>query len=230
MSGTENLAELKVNGLKVVKGKDIHCQNCGTCCKTYAIVDLHVTDVFLISEFLGMSPEEFFQEYCIFIDDQDGNKGFSMNINGGCPFRIDGGCSMYPVRSDTCALYPFNYVCVDLCKATKQEIACFAQCFVHSLDENMLVAPNVERMIDSRILFMVREMYLSVCDGTFKEDVARPFHEKGLELLENQKMREMVYLKMLTEMRKKIPVKEGTNEPVLSEEDIKAVCDYAREE
>ncbi|HMK48356.1 MAG TPA: YkgJ family cysteine cluster protein [Methanocella sp.] len=220
---------MKINGLNVISSKDLYCGNCGTCCNVYGLVDLHVTDLFRISEYLGMSPEEFFEQYCIVINDQDGNTAFSMNINGGCMFRADGRCSIYPVRSDTCALYPFNYVCVNLSTAIKKEIACYQQCFVHSLDENMLVVPNIERMIDSRIMFMVREMYLATFDGRFDEAEAQPFHLKGLSLLKDSRMREMVYLKMMHEMMKIVPIKDGTTEPVLSEPEIRAICDRFRE-
>ncbi|WP_424356643.1 YkgJ family cysteine cluster protein [Methanocella sp. MCL-LM] len=219
---------MKVNGLPVVKGSDLACAGCGTCCTVYGIIDLHITDIFRISEFIGISPEQFFDEYTNLVQDQNGNWTFSLDINGGCRFRIDGRCSIYPVRTDTCALYPFSCVCVDLSDATKREIAEFKQCFVHGLDGKMLVIPDIERTIDSRILFMVKETYMASFDGTFYENEARPFHEKGLALLKNPRMREIVYQKLLKEMMQRVPVNENTKEPVLSEQDIKAICDYIR--
>lgn len=219
---------MKVNNLPVVKGSDLPCAGCGTCCTVYGIVDLHITDIFRISEFLGISPEEFFDNYTNVVQDKDGNWTFSLDINGGCRFRIDGKCSIYPVRTDTCALYPFSCICVDLSASTKKEIAEYKQCFVHRLDEKMLVVPDIERTIDSRILFMVKETYMAGFDGIFREEDARPFHEKGLALLQNPRMREMIYRKLLKEMMLKVPVSEDTKEPVLSEQDIKAICDHIR--
>lgn len=222
------VTELIVNGLKVVRSKDLACANCGTCCTVYGLVDLHVTDVFRIAEFIGVSPEEFFEEYCIILKDKDGNMQFSLDINGGCRFRSEGKCGIYPVRSDTCALYPFNYICVNLSATTKKEVACYPQCFVHKLDEQMLVVPDVERMIDSQILFMVKETYMAGFDGTFREEEARPFHQRGIAMVENPKMREMMYRKLLSEIGRKIPLKEDTKEPALSGEEIEAICDFAR--
>lgn len=219
---------MKVNGLSVVKGSDLPCAGCGTCCSAYGIVDLHITDIFRISEFIGISPGQFFDEYTYLVQDKDGSWEFSLDINGGCRFRIDGKCSIYPVRTDTCALYPFSCVCVDLTDATKKEIAEYKQCFVHRLDEKMLVVPDIERTIDSRILFMVKETYMAGFDGNFREEEARPFHEKGLSLLKNPRMREIVYKKLQNEMMRRVPVDVKTKKPVLSEQDVKAICDYVR--
>ncbi|CAJ37918.1 YkgJ family cysteine cluster protein [Methanocella arvoryzae] len=219
---------MMVNGLPVVKGSDLACAGCGTCCTVYGLVDLHVTDIFRISEFLGLTPEQFFDRYTYLAEDKDGNWAFSLDINGGCRFRIDDRCSIYPVRPDTCALYPFNYICVNLSGTTKKEIAQYPQCFVHNLEENMLVVPDIERTIDSRIMFMVKETYMAGFDGTFREEEARPFHEKGLMLVKNPRMRDMMYRKLLKEMMLKVPVNEDTMEPALSEQDIKAICDHVR--
>jgi len=73
---------------KVVSGKDFSCEACGACCRIYSLVDIHITDIFRMSEKLGIAPKEFFEKYVKVIE-KDGAHTFAMNIEGGCKFQMD---------------------------------------------------------------------------------------------------------------------------------------------
>lgn len=47
-------------------------------------------------------------------------------------------------------------------------------------------------------------------------------------MLKNQRMRDITYRKMLSEFFNDIPVDEETKQQLLTEADVKAVCDFAR--
>lgn len=222
------MTELAVNGLKVIKSKDLICSNCNTCCRAYSKVDVNVTDIFQIADYLGLAPGEFFEKFCKVVTDPDDNWTFLFDIEGGCKFHKDGKCSIYPVRSDMCAFYPFSYTCLITSKSMKKLLSKYPSCFVHKLPDNLLIVPDIERMIDSRILFMINETYTAGHEPGFSADEAEPYHRRGLMMLKNQRMRDITYRKMLSEFFNDIPVDEETKQQLLTEADVKAVCDFAR--
>ncbi len=112
--------ELQVNGLKVVSGRDLKCACCGICCRTYSKVDVSITDIFNISEYLGISTDEFFSKYCKVMSDAVDSSEFLLDIEGGCKFQKDNKCTIYPVRSDMCAMYPYNLMCLNTSNGSEE--------------------------------------------------------------------------------------------------------------
>ena len=41
------------------------CQRCGNCCRRREDIPLTLDDIFRISDFLNLDPDEFFNEYCV---------------------------------------------------------------------------------------------------------------------------------------------------------------------
>lgn len=215
------------NKYHVVNGNDFNCSQCGVCCTLYSIVDVHVTDIFRISEHLGMSPKTFFDKYCSVIKNDEDTWTFAMNIKGGCKFQSDGKCSIYEVRPDFCAFYPNSHTCYNLSQTLRKEMKANPGCAVHQLKDDLLFVPDIERMVDSRIFYMVKEMYLASY-GDFNEEGARAAHLKGLAQVANARMREIVHLKVLNEIAGHVQVDETTNEPILSRDEAKMIYKQAR--
>lgn len=207
----------------VASGKDFQCAACGVCCSLYSLVDLHVTDIFRISEHLGMSPKAFFDRYCKVISTDEHTWTFCMDIRGGCPFQKDRKCSIYEVRPDMCAFYPNSHTCFELSQAQKKEFKGNPACMVYQQKDDLILVPDIERMVDSRIFFLVREMYMVNFTGEFKEEEAKAYHEKGLAQVSNARMREIVHRQVMNEIMKQVPVDEATKEPLLTADEVATI-------
>ena len=221
---------LRIRGLTVVSGDELKCRGCGTCCSVYETLNVNVSDIFNISSFLGMSPKDFFEQYCIRIEDGKGGSTFAMDVKGGCRFRKDGQCSIYPVRTDTCALHPFDFPGMNLSRLMKAEVVAkeYDSCFVRELPDDLIIVPDLERMVSSLILAMVKEMYLARSDD-FDEQAALASHNSGMAQVKNSRMREMMHRKLLNEMIRNAPIDPATKEPALTAEEIAQAYAYVRE-
>jgi len=219
---------IQVNGLSVVSGKDLKCDCCGICCRTYSKVDVSITDIFNTAGYLGISPGEFFSRYCKVLSDSEDSSVFLLDIDGGCKFQKDNKCTIYPVRSDMCAMYPFNLMSLYTSQQLKKDLDRFESCFVCSLPDDLLIVPDLERMVDSRIMFMVKETYLARYGSTFREEDALEYHRRGLAQVKNERMRNIMHMQLLNEFQKDPPRDIDTKVPLLSAEEIKQVYNYAR--
>jgi Fe-S-cluster containining protein len=220
--------EFIVNGLRVVSGKDLKCACCGICCRTYSKVDVSITDIFNISEYLGITPDEFFSKYCKVMSDAEDSSEFLLDIEGGCKFQKDNKCTIYPVRSDMCAMYPYNLMCLNTSKGLKKCVDGLNKCYVHSLPDDLLIVPDLERMVDSRIMAMVMEMYLARYGSTFREEDALEYHRKGQAQLKNERLRNIMHMQLLGIFLKDLPLDADTKERLLSDEDIRLIYNKAR--
>ena len=210
------------NKYSVVGGNDFNCSQCGVCCSLYSLVDVHITDIFRISENLGMTPTEFFNKHCKIIKNDEDTWTFCMDIKGGCKFQKDKKCSIYEVRPDFCSFYPNSHTCFNLSQIQRAEMKANPGCAVHQLADDLIFVPDIERMVDSRIFYMIKEAYVSTHDN-FNEDDARAAHLKGLAQVKNDRMRGIVHLQVLNEIVKHVPVDETTKEPILSRDEIKMI-------
>jgi uncharacterized protein len=222
------MSPLKVKGLTVVSSKDLSCKACGLCCTMFEAADLHVSNVVEMSAYLGLAPGAFMERYCDKLADGEA-ASFALKIEGGCPFCSGGRCTIYPVRTDTCALFPFDYPCLNLSGQVKAAMAEFKTCFVHELPDDLIIVPDVDRIVISRILFLAKEMYLArygaECDGPG----LMAFHRSGQSQARNPRMREMMHRKLLGEMIRNAPVDPATKQPLLTAEEITAIYDHVRE-
>jgi Fe-S-cluster containining protein len=218
------------NKYKVVSGKDFNCVGCGACCKLYSIVDLHITDIFRMSEKLGITPKEFFEKYCRVIKDGDDTYTFAMDIQGGCKFQSDNKCTVYEARSDFCAFYPNSHSCFDLSQIQKNEVkGKNPGCSVHKLPDNLILVPDLERMADSRIFYMVKELYLAQFGGAFDEEGMKSAHKTGLARVANNRMREIVHMQIRNEIIENLPLDPDTKEPILTRDEVAMIYKKMRE-
>lgn len=219
---------LQIKGLTVVSGRDLKCGCCGICCRTYSKVDVSITDVFNISGYLSIGPGEFVSKYCKTMSNSEDSSVFLLDIDGGCRFQKDDKCTIYPVRSDMCALYPFIHTSLYTSQQLKKDLQKMPACFVHSLPDDLVIVPDLERMVDSRIMFMIMETYLASHGGAFREEEALEYHRRGMAQVKNERMRKIVHLQLLNEFLKDPPRDPVTKEPLLTPEDIRRIYDYAR--
>jgi Fe-S-cluster containining protein len=217
-----------VRGLTVVNSRDLKCNCCGVCCRTYSKVDVSITDIFNMAAYIGIGAEEFVSRYCKTLSDGTDSSVFLLDIEGGCKFHKDNKCTIYPVRTDMCAMYPFNLMCLNTSQSLKKDLARFDRCFEHSLPDNLVIVPDLERMVDSRIMFMVKEMYMARFGGDFREADAIEYHKKGLAQVQNDRMRSIVHMQLLNEFLKAPPLDEATKKPLLSAEEIRRIYNKAK--
>lgn len=213
---------------KVVDRKAFPCDGCGACCSIYQLVDLHIADVFRMAEKLGIAPGEFFEKHVRVIE-KDGAFTFAMDIQGGCRFLKDRKCTVYEARSDFCAFYPNSHSCLDLSQVQKKEMRpANPDCAAHRQPDDLILVPDIERMVDSRIFYMVKETYLAQYGGVYDDAGMRAAHAKGLAQVANPRMREIVHMQLLAEFLRNIPVDEKTGEPVLTKDEIKQIYQKMR--
>lgn len=81
------------------------CQGCSMCCKKEGAVDLDTEDLKRIAFYLRMRPEKFLDQYVQKV--QGDNYLKDLPSSDSCIFLKKGKCSIYPVRPNTCILYPF---------------------------------------------------------------------------------------------------------------------------
>ena len=222
---------LHIKGLTVARGDSFRCRGCGTCCTIYETINLHVTDLFNISAHLGVAPRELFDRYCRVISDGKGGSTFVLGVHGGCPFRQEGKCAIYPVRPDTCALHPFDFPCINLSRLAKAEVAAegYTPCFIHDLPDDLIIVPDLERMVSGLIFAMVKEVYLARCGAVFDEPSASASHASGMAQVNNPRLREMMHRKLLAEMIRNAPVDPETKGPLLTAEEITTIYNHIRE-
>jgi Fe-S-cluster containining protein len=221
---------LRIRGLTVVCSDELNCRGCGTCCSVYETLNLNVTDIFNISSYLGISPKAFFEKYCSKLEDGKGGSTFALDVKGGCPFRMDGRCTIYPVRTDTCALHPFDFPGMNLSRLMKAEVTAeeYDRCYIRELPDDLIIVPDLERMVGSLILAMVKEMYLARSND-FDEQAALASHNSGMAQAKNPRMREMMHRKLLNEMIRNAPLDPATKAPAITAEEITQIYTFARE-
>jgi Fe-S-cluster containining protein len=222
---------LCIKGLTVIGGGDLKCRGCGTCCSVYETININVTDIFNISSYLGIAPGAFFEKYCRKMEDGKGGATFVLDVNGGCRFRQDGKCAIYPVRPDTCAMHPFDFPGINISHMAKAEVSAdeYTSCFIRDMPDGLIIVPDLERMVSSLILAMVKEIYLARNGGSYDEVAAAASHNSGMAQADNPRMREMMHRKLLNEMIRNAPIDPETNKPALTAEEIKQIYGYVRE-
>jgi uncharacterized protein len=85
------------------------CTRCGNCCRQkLGALLLSALDLRRIAEYLGLSDEDFFLEYCEVIDWRLAKRvSLIANEDGDCVFWDADGCQVYEYRPLQCRTYPF---------------------------------------------------------------------------------------------------------------------------
>ncbi len=221
---------LRIKGLTVVDSTDLKCRGCGTCCSVYETININVTNIFNISSYLGMTPKAFFDQYCRKMEDGKGGATFVLDVNGGCRFRHDGKCAIYPVRPDTCAMHPFDFPGINISHHAKSEVSAdeYKSCFIRDMPDGLIIVPDLERMVSSLIMAMVKEICPARNGGDFDEEAAAASRNSGMAQVNNPRIREMMHRKLLNEMIHNAPIDPETNKPALTAEEITQIYGHVR--
>ena len=78
------------------------CCECGNCCKLYDI-KINENDIGLISEYLGLSENDFIDKY-LTTDDE----GYKIKDKPCCFLDADGKCRIYEIRPSVCRDFPYT--------------------------------------------------------------------------------------------------------------------------
>lgn len=199
--------------LKVVSCKGLVCNGCGTCCTVYGNVNLHISDIVRISDHLGIDSEDFFKDFCEMHGADTDGMVYALKIDGGCRFRVDGKCSIYGARPDACRAYPFSIPCINRSESLKKDFVHHSECFIHSIEDGLVVVPDIEGMVQNHILQMIDRVYMTMYGKDFDGAEAVRFHKNGMDRLNNQKMKDMVRKKLLYEFLENSATNAGDTAP-----------------
>jgi len=172
----------KEEGLK--QGEELFaCKRCGACCRGRD-VQLTLDDIFRLSEFRGMGPDEFFSEYCV--ETSPGKDKIALPFlrkeGESCCFLEDNICQVHFVKPAACEHMPSTiFGSLETIRA-KMPPDCAIQ--------NTRTEGDNERM---RRNFMAAMMLTTIYYskfGTFKFELAKPFI---FRILLFKKNRDMIY-------------------------------------
>lgn len=89
-----------------------HCTQCGKCCVNREDILLNPKDLFRISQYLGLTPQETVSKYCeVYIGSSSRLPIVRLKPQGSrkrCPFLKDQKCSVHPVKPAVCAMFPIG--------------------------------------------------------------------------------------------------------------------------
>lgn len=89
-----------------------HCTQCGKCCINRNDILLNPKDLFRISQYLGLKPQETVEKYCEpYIGGTSRIPIVRLKPQGSvmrCPLLKDRKCSVHPVKPTVCAMFPIG--------------------------------------------------------------------------------------------------------------------------
>ncbi|HEY3422050.1 MAG TPA: YkgJ family cysteine cluster protein [Methanocellaceae archaeon] len=159
------------------------CQRCGNCCRRREDIPLTLDDIFRISDFLNMDPDEFFKEHCVEIapDPEHVASPFLHREYDGCHFLEDGLCTINFVKPHVCKITPSTiFGSIDNLK-----IKMPFNCSVQRLEKTDKVN-ETDRIRKSYIASMMLTTIYYSKFGTFNYDHAKPFVYKILLFNKNR--------------------------------------------
>lgn len=182
--------------LKIMKACDFQCKNCGDCCKNENVA-ISFADVYRISKFLGITPQEFYDKYCLwtvthFKNSPEEDISFlGLDCRSGCPFHKDNRCSINEVKPLICKSYPIIEAGNIRGDALHRRDKCRPNCAVHDIPWDTLIVPDMDRLIDSYIASMTMGEYsLRVGGKKFIPRIVEGFYRKQLMATKNKQVRQ----------------------------------------
>jgi hypothetical protein len=127
-------------------------------------------------------------------------------------------------------MHPFDFPGINISHHAKAEVSAdeYKSCFIREMPDDLIIVPDLERMVSSLILAMVKELYLARGGGDFDGQAAAASHNSGMAQVNNPRMREMMHRKLLNDMISNAPIDPDTNEPALTAEEIRQIYDHMR--
>jgi hypothetical protein len=163
---------------------DFKCKQCGNCCRINKYLPLTLDDIFLISEYLNISADDFFKEYCVEIPCGE-NKipmPYLKSEGSGCAFLEDGLCSIHFVKPVICSSMPstifgpFQYI------RSKMPPGCA----IHQLKPVISLNDDKKTGENYMISMILTTAYYSA-HKTFNFSLARPYIYRILLIKRNRK-------------------------------------------
>jgi Fe-S-cluster containining protein len=185
-----------------------NCNRCGACCKTQNGIILSLIDIYRISGKLGITPKDFFRNYCRIsanIIDTFGNgpyKGILLTTkNGICRFyKQNVGCTINDVKPVTCQLYPFNDINITrVCLLKMQRIKDgedYNGCYILDLPNNNIILPDFESLAANHIRRYITQEFLAQSDDRWNTGLAQKAKDDCIKLSEDNTLIEQ-YAMML---------------------------------
>lgn len=97
--------QVRQNELRL-DGPDFNCKCCGLCCRRDPYYAVSLLDIHNISLGLGMTPREFFKEYCDVVPTPGGFRYPVILAPDGCPFLVNNLCGIHIVKPIACRVFP----------------------------------------------------------------------------------------------------------------------------
>lgn len=94
--------------MQLEKQENFECNRCGKCCKSNKLVPLTLDDIFRISDFIDLHPDDFLKRYCVEMPCGDNTTPMPYLKREGedCCFLKDGLCAIHFVKPGICKLLP----------------------------------------------------------------------------------------------------------------------------
>jgi uncharacterized protein len=93
-------------GEDYIDGPGFECGCCGLCCRRDPYYAVSLLDIRNISMGLGMSPVDFFNQYCAVVDTPGGFRYPVILAPDGCPFLKGNICRIHLVKPIGCWVFP----------------------------------------------------------------------------------------------------------------------------
>jgi uncharacterized protein len=94
------------DGEDYIDGPGFECGCCGLCCRRDPYYAVSLLDIRNISMGLGMSPADFFSQFCAVVDTPGGFRYPVILAPDGCPFLKDNMCRIHIVKPIGCWVFP----------------------------------------------------------------------------------------------------------------------------
>jgi Fe-S-cluster containining protein len=146
------------------------CKRCGACCKGRD-VPLTLDDIFRLSEFIGMAPDEFFNEYCVEVAKSDNTVAlpFLRRDSESCCFLEDNICQVHFVKPSACEHIPSTIFGSLENARSRMPPSCAIH---HTRPEN---SSDNKRLRKNHITAVMLTTIYYGKYGTFKYEKAKPF-------------------------------------------------------
>ncbi len=162
---------MRSTGLMLKKEEDrFVCNRCGACCKERD-VPLTLDDIFRLSEFMGMMPDVFFDEYCDEVAKGANNIALPFLKRDGesCCFLDENICRVHFVKPTACEHMPSTlFGSLEYVRARMPPSCAIHNTKPESRGDNERLRKNYMAAM------MITTIYYSQ-HGTFKYELAKPF-------------------------------------------------------
>lgn len=155
-------------GEDYIDGPGFECGCCGLCCRRDPYYAVSLLDIRNISMGLGMSPANFFDQFCAVVDTPGGFRYPVILAPDGCPFLKGNMCRIHVVKPIGCWVFPESALVP--VQVLKKSVTAIPTCAILSL-------PDDDRPLKADLdLLAARDVHFEHTKKYFEEHEA--FEEK----------------------------------------------------